>query len=145
MYAFQVDLIAAQTRPFPQVYLKYPEQIECFNLRKYNRAECHLYAVVEVGGDGLQALIGDISVGGCRIAINLGKLDLGYTPVFTVGDLVDLNFTLDDLEHRVVLCEVKNVRSDSSVIHLGLAFMEAEDDLKEAIQNFVDNLMMFQE
>jgi hypothetical protein len=142
MYGFQVEVICTTLTPFRQIYLKFPDFIESYNLRKFDRAECHLPALVDFAGEYIRGLIVDISAGGMRLTINLD--DIGYEPEIKSGDIIDIDFTLPTQQSSSrVLTEVKNVRTVDNRMRLGLSMLEINEELEVAISDFVQELLLY--
>ena len=115
-------MLLSQMKPVPLLFLEYPYQVEKIELRKEKRAQCSLPCKLH-GKEGiLPAIIEDLSCGGAKLDMTLGKDGLVS---FEVDEMVILDFILFQLDKPVLLsCQIKNITAVKQRCTLGLQFSE---------------------
>ena len=117
-YTFNSTVAYIATRPFPMVYIDYPEHVEELDLRAEDRYAVNVPAEVRYKRTGrtadTQGVVIDLSFSGCRISLPVG---------FEIGDRIDLSFELSpDESVDGLTCEVRNVRTVYGVYECGVEF-----------------------
>ena len=117
---FTTSVLGTSRRPFPLVFLTFPDQAELTSLRQDKRypvnikAVCHVVEPVNIERKPEAGLVRDISEGGCQMLS-------GAT--FGVGDILELALELPNKERLAgVLAEVKSCRELNGRYLLGLSF-----------------------
>jgi len=115
VYGFETSVLDIGSKPFPIIFLTYPEVIKEMYLRRHKRAKINvpasIYSIVTRTGD-----IMDLSEGGCLMATEY---------YYEVGAEFYLSFQLPKgptIEHIKAI--VRNVRRSQSKILLGIEFAE---------------------
>lgn len=115
VYGFETSVLDAGTKPYPIIFLAYPEVIKEMYLRRHQRTKVNtpasIYSIVTRNGSLL-----DVSEGGCL-------LETGY--FYEVGSQFYLSFELPGgpkIEH--VKAVVKHARKRLNKVLLGIEFAE---------------------
>ncbi len=139
IFGFHSTMLLSQMKPVPLLFLEYPYQVEKIELRKEKRAQCSLPCKLH-GKEGiLPAIIEDLSCGGAKLDMTLGKDGLVS---FEVDEMVILDFILFQLDKPVLLsCQIKNITAVKQRCTLGLQFSEMEDDLRIELDEFIQTLI----
>ncbi len=139
IYGFESAVINVAVRPFPLLFLSYPEKLDVLNLRRYERADCFSPGALYVGEESAEKLPGmlvNISKGGCsfscageyaakaaRVAENLPVTMRSSLP----APAVDL----------VLRGQIKRVETLKERTLLGLAFETPSEETQTAIERYI--------
>lgn len=127
--------------PYSLLFLKYPGQIESFNLRKDDRVACLFPASVILNDVSFPGALSDISRSGCNIALPVSD---NHTFSAEIGSQVVLHcpllFASDQAE---ISCTVKQLNKNGVKTGLGLMFSHVPDDLLVRINTYIEQTRMF--
>jgi hypothetical protein len=115
VYGFETSLLDIRSKPFPIIFLAYPEIVKEMYLRRHKRLKTNvpasIYSIVKRNGE-----IRDLSEGGCLLATDYH---------YEVGSQFYLSFELPNgpnIEHLKAV--VRNVRRADNKVLLGVEFGE---------------------
>lgn len=115
VYGFETSILDIGKKPFPVIFLAYPDMVKEMYLRRHKRLETNfpasIHSIVTRKGD-----IRDLSEGGCLLVTDY---------YYEVGSQFYLSFDLPNgpkIEH--VKATVRNVRRADSKVLLGIEFAE---------------------
>ncbi|THB68446.1 MAG: flagellar brake protein [Desulfovibrio sp.] len=133
---FQAEVAHIMVRPFPILFVDYPESIEVFHLRKHDRVMCYLPVALFMDGEEVKGVITDISTGGCRVFLDDGAVS-GLPKTEKDAELSCL-FTLSDSNMEVLVNGViRTVEDQKQGVVLGLGFIEPTEEVVEAVGQYV--------
>ncbi len=137
---FTTEILHVAFTPYPLLFLKYPERIESFNLRKDDRVACLfpvslvLHEVCLLGG------LSDISRSGCNIVLPVNDQTLSVQ----IGDQLVLHCPLLFASEQMgIACSVKQLSKNDTKVSLGLMFTEVPADVLARINAYIEQTLMF--
>lgn len=137
---FSTEIQHVAFTPYPLLFVRYPERIESFNLRKDERVACLFPASLTLHEVLLHGALSDISVSGCNIVLPIDD----ETTSVEVGDQLALRcpllFAADQVE---IACTVKLLTKDDTKVRLGLKFTHVPADLLARIKSYIEQTLMF--
>lgn len=132
--AFNTAIVAVCEKPFSQIYLSYPKNIELINLRQQQRLVTHLPAEIKAQPNSvfseIKGIVHDISPRGCRIKINWH--DSGQE---LIDERVNIFIAMATLHEPIeVTAIIANVhRQDVDHLSVGVKFID--DESGHSIEN----------
>ena len=133
---FLVQMLGFTTAPFRHLYLTYPEKHEAFNLRKHDRVECHLPAMLGDNGTRIRGMITNISVGGCALAAEPENAATAH--LLEQDARTEVRFQCStSRELTRVRCAIAQVRDEGGLCNVALRFEDMDEDAREALEYFV--------
>lgn len=142
IYGFEAYLIRHVVRPSPMLFITYPDVVESLELRGEKRIHSLVPCEIETKKIKKESLILDLSTGGCRISIDKGKNI--KEDVFKVGDVLIINFSLPNISRDFSLIgKLRNVKSDQNKLILGLQFADMDQEARNNIQTYIENLIHY--
>ncbi len=138
---FTSEIQSVAFTPYSLLFLKYPGQIESFNLRKDDRVACLFPASVILNNVPFPGALSDISRSGCSIVFPVTD---NQTINPEIGSQVVLHCPLLFASDQAkISCTVKQVNKNSQKIGLGLMFTHVQDDLLIRISTYIEQTRMF--
>lgn len=132
-WGFHCKVVDEVFTPVPLMLLTYPEVVERFDLRKYERASCAIPSEGKFGAGNLTGIIVDLSAGGCRFVCDAPK---GAT--ILMDDPIQLEFIVPGgTVPEICVGQIKNVIQDSDKIAIGVQFDQLSIDSIGRIEDFV--------
>ena len=127
------------------VVFAYPKEIEIHQLRKEQRIEFLVPGVLKSGGAAWEGFVVDISPGGCRFSVTESSSGANQFEV-AVGSEANISFQLVGMEaHNQVSCKIKSVEKHHDLMSTGLEFKDADENITDAIRNYVQQASRFLE
>lgn len=130
IYGFKSQIILAIEEPIDVLFIKFPKEIEDYNLRSHKRFECHLPSRIQVRtrhqGRKLifRGITNDLSKGGCRVLISQTELEWVNEPV-KIQSNVELFLVLPGHQEELGFGGiVRNISQDQEGLALGIQFAE---------------------
>ena len=125
-------------------FFRYPGEVEIYELRRHERVECFIPAVLTLEGDGLTGYVLDISPGGCRFGFASEKKGEGRLP--RLEEIVTIAFSLLGVEgQKEIRCLVKAVYEKSHPKSIGLKFEGLDETLSELLAGYVRGVRAYLE
>jgi hypothetical protein len=138
VYGFQANLIEAVTSPERLMFVTFPDEMASHNLRLRRRIECFLPANVTINQTEYDGIVIDLNDIGCRFSTSLaGKETLAGD---IVGD-VTISLLLPGSEKELKLAGTpRNIDRNGKTINIGIKFLDADDETKNRIRDYVGSL-----
>ncbi len=131
VYGFTSKILICIQKPALIVFLAYPATVETMNLRKAQRLQCLFPARVKTHDGDYDAVMVDISLGGCRICLDYGA---GVPQSADIDQTIEISFHLPGVEQeQVINARIQNLKKDGQVSEMGVKF----DPENEAVLNNV--------
>lgn len=139
IFGFKTSFLDAVSFPISAIFLSYPENIECVELRQHTRTECFLPGILAKQGTAdFETFILDISEGGCRCSIRSGAEEA--FKALEPGDQVSLHASLGTQSRRDFQAEVRNIfQTDTHELLVGLQFHELAGKDRGYLVQFILN------
>lgn len=141
-FGFKSEIMGLAKRPFPLVFLAYPENVESSNLRRDERYPVRLDAAFSLesqDGDSNEKTTGQI----LNLSLN-GCLLTSTEPYDTETFLyLSIPFPEQGLVKNLET-EVKACRKQDSEFHMGLNFVDKLDPQHKKIESYLENLKALQ-
>jgi hypothetical protein len=134
---FSADLISYTVKPALILYATYPDRLSIMKTRQHRRLVCALPVSLNTSrGDGV-GIIGDLSVGGCRIVLELtGQSALRE---LAAGDDIVLQIPLSSTAAPAGgTCVVRKVEITGSLLILGLSFNDGQKNFLASITGYLN-------
>lgn len=138
---FTTEILHVTFTPYSLLFLKFPERIESFNLRKDDRVASMFPVMAILNNVCLSGALSDISRSGCNIVLPTAD---GQTFAVEIGGSLALRCPLlFGSEQAEISCTVRQLSKDSTKAKLGLSFSHLPDDLSDRINAHIDQTLMF--
>ena len=136
VHTFTTEVISYALKPSLLLFTTYPDRMSVMDTRKHHRVMCALPILLHSPkGDG-EGLICDLSLGGCRIGLELsGQSSMRE---LMVGDnvVVQTIFSADGLPAGAKAV-VRNVEAAGTRVAAGLSFTEKNEDFLVPLTRYV--------
>ena len=138
---FTTEIMHVSFTPLPLLFVKYPEQIESYNLRKDERVGCLFPASVVHEETEFSGALSDISLSGCGIVLPVnGNQGITVEIDDTLALYCPLLFGSDQAEVPSV---VKRIIKSGAKIELGLKFATIPEELRSRINEYIEQTVIF--
>lgn len=145
VYGFESEVLLNQSAPFRLLFLRYPDTVEILNLRRCPRVDCYLPVKIgmEEGGqyteyDGMML---NLSCGGCQLVLDAASGDL---PPIAVDTELTVTFRMFEADKDTrITGKAKNINVNKQRMYLGLMYGELPADVRDGIDNYVNNVAEF--
>ncbi len=128
-------------KPFPLIFLSWPQEIERQPLRKAKRVDCYFPGVFLHRGREHKGLIIDLSAGGCRIRFD--QLGPEYQKIFQCGDEMKVFFYIFDKDdHYSLDALIQNVSVEKGKLAVGLRFEKIRPEVMGKIEEYVESVLL---
>lgn len=136
IFAFNAGVISSVRKPTPLLFIDYPKRLEMIELRQEKRTGCHIPSKCHCRIGVVEAVIIDISVGGCKAAVRKNTKSINEVKN---EDLVVMKFFLNsDDEETTVSGVIKNQTNEGDTIYWGVKFSEISEEAGDRITNYID-------
>lgn len=141
VYGFRSKILCNLVHPAVRLLiLEYPRKVECVNIRKNPRVDCHLPAEIYNGKSPFACAITDISIGGCKLVMKSSESREAFKAQ------VDQNITIrtpllgmNDGEALTGL--IRSVRADGNMVIVGVNFINLGENVLGALNRFIDSVL----
>lgn len=135
---FQTEVIGHLTRPSVIVALAYPTVMNTVQVRRFKRVTCALPVLVSKGGQQGNAIISDISRGGCRMIMDVRGQSIAKN--LAVDDKMEIHVPLDlNKPLEVIPVCTKNIETEQHRAIMGLAFESMPNQTGQLLDVFLTN------
>lgn len=143
VYGFQTQVVGyIFKKNLRLVVFNYPPTIEIYELRKEERIDVYIPAEMADGTNRYHGFILDLSPSGCRFA--LGEAADEVPDSVMTGRRVNLSVQLLGWEGKHdIVCLVRNVHHEMSMLSLGLGFERIDDRVRTGIKDYVEQVSSF--
>lgn len=133
---FNATITGIIEKPYPLIFLEYPQSIEVLNLRNSERVFCFVDVTVFWEGHEGAGKITDISKSGCKIAMDSSRAsDLSN---IGLNDEIFCQFKLEENEKdKYVKGYVRHCEFTEEKLILGVEFDDMPDPLKAEIESYI--------
>ncbi|WP_027184465.1 PilZ domain-containing protein [Desulfovibrio inopinatus] len=137
--AFRTTVIKNLKAPVRLLILRYPEQFDALNMRRYDRIESVVRVEIFFQGNDYKGVIVNLSRGGCRIIV---RSEPGVElPTLNKDNEVFLIFTLPGHDEELTVAgQCREVNLSGERLSVGIAFMFLPDKMAQIIDDFVLDL-----
>lgn len=138
VHGFRCKVISKTTVPAPLLFLTYPTAIKKIPLRKNPRYECLIPARVQCKGYEFEALIIDLSEGGCRLSSKFPDgMDYDDLPV-GVDEELTVRFQLpSEDETHGYSCFARHVVAGERKFFVGAQFSAHDREGLQRVRSFI--------
>lgn len=142
VYGCMVTVQGLTVKPFPVLFLSYPKQVQCIELRKSRRLECMLPATAKGFHWEGSGMIRDISTGGVLFSMKTGPQH--EHPDIEIGQSVLLKFPLLGMDGlQEFLGNVRRVEHDGKELRIGMQFEKVPQDILDKIETYMATIDEF--
>ncbi|MDL2285367.1 flagellar brake protein [Desulfovibrio sp. OttesenSCG-928-F07] len=138
---FQAEILSYVTKPAFLLFLSYPNTLSTVKVRKHQRLTCALPVTVRAGSDSVPGIISDISLGGCRLVMDMR----GHPEArnLQVNDRITLSAQLTATGAPADIgATIKNIEHDQFRLRMGLSFADLPEQTSERLEQFLDSTQM---
>lgn len=122
------------TKPYPLLFLKYPECVEILDMRHENRVACTPPLAVDCGGKTIEGRMLDLSVTGCRFVAKQKALAVSLN----VGARLTCSLNLEGRERSLAIdSKVRSASLNADKIFVGVEFLNLTEADRSEIDNYV--------
>ena len=137
IYGFTSSVLCSATRPCFLLFIAFPEVLEQLELREHRRVNCLLPVTMRAGGAVIDAIMLDISLGGCQVALDVGET----AKALAVGVHVELHVAIMHGSENVFMsCLSKRSVKSGDRVHVGLKFVNMSETVKQTIYNYLETV-----
>jgi hypothetical protein len=134
---FSADLISYSVKPALILYATYPDRLSIMKTRQHHRLVCALPVSLTTSHGDAVGIIGDLSLGGCRVSLELtgqsGLRNLG------AGDDIVLQMPLSATAAPTGgTCVARKVEVTGSRLNLGLSFNDGQKDFLASVAEYLN-------
>ena len=134
--AFKCHIIRFVMSPFPLLFLSYPEQCDCVDVRQHARIHCLFEAVLRAGQAEVKGMITDVSLGGCCFTFPhgeaKGELDFAKAAPVTLE-----SWQLKAEHEHAVQATVQSTVTKADHKCVGLKFETVPDETYQTLERFI--------
>ena len=130
--------------PFPLLFLSFPTQVQCIELRRMKRVACMIPAGIQTAQREQEGMIRDISTGGVLFTARApeGK----GVPQIEIGESVILSFPMLGMDGiQEYSGRVRRSSLDRDELRLGIEFEGLPEEMAGRIQSYVDTVTGYRE
>ncbi len=141
VYGFRSPVIGTVDLP-TMVFLGWPESVEVVALRSHERVRCFIHAQLHVDKQQFSTSIIDLSIGGCRIAMDaqFNAAASGFWPDSKVVIELDIG---DGLGTRKIGGVIKSIEDNEGRQRYGVMFDNLDSELSLAVDGMIERLRAF--
>jgi c-di-GMP-binding flagellar brake protein YcgR len=141
VFGFRSMVLSTLNKPGKLIFLVYPAKVETVNLRRNERVDTHIPASFAFEELSLEALIVNLSLGGCKLLI---KGNEATVPNLAKDAQAQLAFGLPGSPDRIqTVIRIRNLSIDDEKISLGCQFEDLNPESGQQIQTFIQTLSAF--
>jgi hypothetical protein len=138
IFGFKSSVLRLIAKPKPLLFFEFPMMLEKYDLRKEERYGCSIPCIVQTKYERVEAAIGDLSRGGCRVTCDTtADKDCSRVENFKVGDIVVLMFSVVESEGVTLSGKIKNKSKDGTVYNFGISYTKLSSDMYERLDNII--------
>lgn len=140
VYGFETMVVNAVSSPARVLFVDYPEEIEQHNTRVTPRYDCLLPARTCIGNDGVESIVVDISLHGCRCSLKTVDAESaeGLDGMLNLDAEVGMKIKLPGVAEELTLTGVvRNISKDSEKTNFGVKFKEMDPEVKSRFEGFL--------
>lgn len=137
IFGFQSRIIDLIHKPFKLIFIKYPENIECFDVRGNKRVECFLPANIKIAEYIIEGCITDISRAGCLFVIDTPEHE-GSKNLLELNYEISVGFHLPGIEEELsVDAKQKSIKKNTDSASIGIEFAKMNSSVQTKLFKFL--------
>lgn len=138
VFGFKAYILNYVKKPVPLLFLDFPVSVEVLDLRQNKRIQCHMPTQVYLKDGEFEAMIVDLSKGGCKVFMQGVKKQL--IDEIQIDEFLTLKFyTYPAVQEVQLMGYVKNKTVDKNNITLGVRF-DSDGELLQPVMQFIDKM-----
>ncbi len=135
VYAFKTSLAGALADPLNLILLAYPQQVQTFELRSFQRNRCFMPTRIFDGSVERSVVMEDINIRGCRCKISHTD---NKEPLFKIHNKVELACCFPGVGNELVVSAIiKNLNFQGDAMTIGLEFVDLTPKFHQAVANYI--------
>ena len=144
VYGCMVKVCGLILKPFPLLFLTFPTEVQCIELRKAQRVECMLPATATGATWEESGLIRDISTGGVLFCTKTGADNEG--PSISIGEGLLLSFPLLGVDGLQEFSgRIRRIMRDREELCLGVEFDALPSEITKKIETYLETVAIYNE
>lgn len=144
IYGFSSNIVGIVDKPYPLIFLSYPEEVDNLHRRKNPRVSCYIPAIANLKKTELKGVISDISRNGCKFIIKVPSI-LQLQQILVVND-IKLSFPLSGMRGmQNFQGKVRNTTQDKERIAWGIEFEKIDAEISNSIKTYIDRMAEYYE
>lgn len=137
-YGFESMIVEIDNYHDDIFFIKYPYNIEKFNVRDVPRVPCLLPAVFEINNEKINGSVVDLSIKGCKFTSS--EFSNYEKTVNLIHQKAKIWFLFPGFQESVaVLCEIKNIEVLKNLVTIGIMFTDSESKLLPLIYSLTNS------
>lgn len=138
-HSFHSRILGCATKPYPVVFLSYPQFVESVNLRKKRRVACYIPASAKINQHEKPGVLTDINSDGCRFNFSVSADD--PTEIIQEDDTITISFQLLGIEgDQKCNGKVQNIEKNNDILSVGIQFDELNPEVMRKIEIYVKSV-----
>ena len=142
VFGFRSNIIGNCVKPnLILAVTTYPDVVETFGLRKDTRITCYLPCRLLAASQASEAVMVDISTGGCRVSIagpDLSNFFLALDEQVQIGMAL-----LGMVGEQIIQGRIKNIGTDGEITSLGICFENMDQAVEDAIRRYTEQVAKY--
>lgn len=139
---FITTIFKAMVSPYPLLFLNIPKVFEKLHLRRHDRVQCLLPALVIFDGCEHKSMIINLSLGGAKVVLEDRPVDAS-ADIFLGQQLFLVFKTVENGGEIYAKTLVRSVHDSEGKITLGTEFLDLVGDTKDDINKYVANIKAY--
>jgi c-di-GMP-binding flagellar brake protein YcgR len=136
VFGFKSLILHFMVEPAKLIFIKYPDEIESYDLRVHKRIYCYLPANVRIADKAIEGTIIDISKEGCQFSVKNAKAENSLK--LHVDNEISVSFQLPGVEKELIIAgEQKNIKKDRDSVSIGIKFSNMNIEVQEKLYDFL--------
>ncbi len=136
VFGFKSLILHFMVEPAKLIFIKYPEEIERYDLRVHKRITCYLPANVRIADKSVEGTIMDISKEGCQFSVKNAKAENSLK--LQVDNEISVSFQLPGVEKDLIVAgEQKSMKKDRDSVYVGVKFSNMDIEVQEKLYEFL--------
>lgn len=138
-HSFRSRILGCVTKPYPVVFLSYPQFVESVNLRKKRRVACYIPTTPKINQYEKLGVLTDINSDGCRFNFSVSGDD--PTEIIQKDDKITISFQLLGIEgEQKCNGKVRNIEKVNDILSVGIQFDELNLEVIRKIEIYVKSV-----
>lgn len=139
---FMTTILKTMVSPYPLLFLNIPKVFERLHLRRHDRVQCLLPALVIFDGREYKSMIINLSLGGTKIVLE--DQQAGATADMFLGQQMFIVFkTVENGGEIYAKTIVRSIHDNEGRVMLGMEFLDLVDNAKDDINKYVASIKAY--
>lgn len=141
---FMTTILKTMVSPYPLLFLNIPTVFERLYLRRHDRVQCLLPALVVFDGREYKSMIINLSLGGAKIILeDQGVETTAY--IFSGQQMFIVFKTVEKGGEIYAKTLVRSIHDNNGRITLGMEFLDLVGDAKDEINTYVTSIKAYRD